>query len=130
MYKSISLLDNFGFLWYHARVKLGCFATALSDLTGRKASQKKILTFAGNGARKRLFPPFPGVGTVDPASPATLMSALSPCLFRACRKEFSAENGVDFRTPSAEIRAVRLPGSRILADAQERFEADIASVVC
>ena len=58
MYKRLSALDNFGFLWYHARVKLGCFATALSDLTGRKASQKKILTFAGNGARKRLFPPF------------------------------------------------------------------------
>ena len=81
MYKKIAPLDNSGFLWYHARVKLGCFATALSDLTGRKASQKKISRLREMELASVFFRLF-GFWTVDPASPATLMSALSPCLFR------------------------------------------------
>ena len=57
MYKTFATLDKFGFLWYHARVKLGCFATAPSDLTGQDRLCMNGQCVCGNGARKRLFPP-------------------------------------------------------------------------
>ena len=123
MYKTFPPLDNFGFLWYHARVKLGCFATAPSDLTGPKGFCESESTFAENGAASVFFRPYEAFDTCRSCLDCHTYVRCVWISLRLVFKRFSAENG-PCRIASATCDCPTAGKSRILADAQERFGAD------
>ena len=106
MYKSFTPLDNFAILWYHARVKLGCFATAPCDLASSYA-----WIFDGS---KRLrgwyasvfFRPCWGFDGLSVLPWLPKMSAVSDLRSGAI---FGWKRWL-FRYASAELPCVRLPG--------------------
>ena len=104
MYKKIAPLDNFGFLWYHARVKLGCFATALSDLTGRKASPKNDSRLREMELASVFFRLF---GVLDGRSCLACHTYV-----RAFVMSFSGHDGKNFRLKTVEIFALPLRNRR------------------
>lgn len=128
MYKTFVPLDNFGFLWYHARVKLGCFATAPSDLTSRNDPFMSETYVCGNGARRRLFPPSGGVLACRSCLDCHTMSAVLCRRFRLLRKDFRLKMA---SLPRLREQVVRLPGTagswRTRRRGSERISA---SVVC